>query len=202
MKSLPLENLRVIECGDGVAAAFATKLLTLLGAYVVKVEATEGDSTRFRGPFFGERVDPDSSALFHYLNADKSGVKLDLRVSSDRSKLDELLAAADILLHNVPPRERPALQMDSAAIHAAHPNLIITGISAYGDHGPRSAWRGYELNTIHAGGVAALAPLCSKRPDLPPLKLYGHQGSSRPQIMPLSQPLQLGSIVCVAEMVR
>jgi crotonobetainyl-CoA:carnitine CoA-transferase CaiB-like acyl-CoA transferase len=33
----------------------------------------------------------------------------------------------------------------------------------------------YELNTTHAGGVAALAPLCSKRPDLPPLKLYGHQ---------------------------
>jgi crotonobetainyl-CoA:carnitine CoA-transferase CaiB-like acyl-CoA transferase len=175
MKSLPLENLRVVECGDGVAAAFATKLLTLLGADVVKVEATEGDSTRFRGPFFGERVDPDLSALFHYLNADKSGVNLDLRVSSDRSKLDELLEAADILVHNVPPCERPALQMDSAAIHAAHPNLIITGISAYGDYGPRSAWRGYELNTIHAGGVAALAPLCSKRPDLPPLKLYGHQ---------------------------
>jgi crotonobetainyl-CoA:carnitine CoA-transferase CaiB-like acyl-CoA transferase len=175
MKSLPLENLRVVECGDGVAAAFATKLLTLLGADVVKVEATEGDSTRFRGPFFRERVDPDLSALFHYLNADKGGVNLDLRVSSDRSKLDELLEAADILVHNVPPCERPALQMDSAAIHAAHPKLIITGISAYGDYGPRSAWRGYELNTIHAGGVAALAPLCSKRPDLPPLKLYGHQ---------------------------
>jgi crotonobetainyl-CoA:carnitine CoA-transferase CaiB-like acyl-CoA transferase len=60
MKSLPLENLRVVECGDGVAAAFATKLLPLLGADVVKVEATEGDSTRFRGPFFGERVDPAS----------------------------------------------------------------------------------------------------------------------------------------------
>jgi crotonobetainyl-CoA:carnitine CoA-transferase CaiB-like acyl-CoA transferase len=28
---------------------------------------------------------------------------------------------------------------------------------------------------IHAAGVAALAPLCSTRPELPPLKLYGQQ---------------------------
>jgi CoA-transferase family III len=59
MKRLPLENLRVVECGDGVAAAFATKLLALLGAHVVKIEPPEGDSTRFRGPFFGEHADPD-----------------------------------------------------------------------------------------------------------------------------------------------
>src|SRR5271156_4213205 len=130
MKRLPLENLRVVECGDGVAAAFATKLLALMGAHVVKVEPPEGDGTRFRGPFFGEQADPGLSGLFHYLNADKSGVSLDLRASSDRAKLDELLKAADILLHNVPPFERAALRMGGAALHAAHPGLIITGISA------------------------------------------------------------------------
>jgi crotonobetainyl-CoA:carnitine CoA-transferase CaiB-like acyl-CoA transferase len=175
MKRLPLNELQVVECGDGVAAAFATKLMALLGAQVLKVEPPEGDSTRFRGPFIGNRPDPDASGLFHYLNGDKSGVSLDLRVPSDRAKLDELLEAADILVHNIPPCERAALRMESAALQSAHPDLIITGISAYGDCGPRSDWRAYELNMIHAGGVAALAPLCSKRPDLPPLKLYGHQ---------------------------
>ncbi len=175
MKRLPLDDVRVVECGDGVAAAFATKLMALLGAQVLKVEPPEGDSTRFRGPFIGDHPDPDTSGLFHYLNADKSGVSLDLRVPADRAKLDELLEATDILVHNVPPYERAALRMESAAIQSTHPDLIITGISAYGDYGPRSDWRAYELNMIHAGGVAALAPLCSKRPDLPPLKLYGHQ---------------------------
>ena len=63
MKSLPLENFRVVECGNGVAAAFATKLMALLGAHVVKVEPPEGDSTRFRGPFLGDHLDPDSSGL-------------------------------------------------------------------------------------------------------------------------------------------
>lgn len=175
IKRLPFEDLRVVECGNGVAAAFATKLLALLGAQVTKVEPPEGDSTRFRGPFLDNHADPEASALFHYLNADKSGVSLDLRVSSDRARLHEFLAASDILIHNVPPRERAALRMESATIHAAYPDLIVTGISAYGDYGPRSGWRAYELNMIHSGGVAALAPLCSKRPDQPPIKLYGHQ---------------------------
>jgi crotonobetainyl-CoA:carnitine CoA-transferase CaiB-like acyl-CoA transferase len=175
MKRLPLNELRVVECGNGVAAAFATKLMALLGAQVLKVEPPEGDSTRCRGPFLGNHPDPDASGLFQYLNADKSGISLDLRIPSDRAKLDEMLEGVDILVHNVPPCERAALRMESAAIQAAHPDLIITGISAYGDYGPRSEWRAYELNMSHAGGVAALAPLCSKRPDLPPLKLYGHQ---------------------------
>jgi crotonobetainyl-CoA:carnitine CoA-transferase CaiB-like acyl-CoA transferase len=174
-KLLPLDGVRVVECGDGVATAFATKLMALLGAEVIKVEPPGGDSSRFRGPFFDDRVDPEASGLFLYLNADKSGVTLDLRALSDRAKLDELLAGADILVHNIPPGERASLQMESAALHAAHPDLIVTGISAYGDWGPRARWRAYELNTIHAGGVAALSPLCSKRPDLPPLKLYGQQ---------------------------
>jgi crotonobetainyl-CoA:carnitine CoA-transferase CaiB-like acyl-CoA transferase len=175
MTSLPLDDVRVVECGEGVAAAFAAKLMALLGAQVIKVEPPGGDWTRFRGPFLDDRIDPEMSGLFLYLNADKSGVVLDLRVASDRAKLDELLAGADIVLHNIPPCQRAALRMESATIHAAHPDLIVTGISAYGDSGPRAEWRAYELNMIHAGGVAALAPLCSKRADLPPLKLFGHQ---------------------------
>ena len=152
---LPLDDVRVVECGEGVAAAFATKLMALLGAHVIKVEPPGGDRARFRGPFFNDRLDPKMSGLFLYLNADKSSVVLDLRTASERAKLDELLANADILIHNIPPHERSSLQMDSAAIHAAHPDLIVTGISAYGDCGPRATWRAYELNVIHAGGVAA-----------------------------------------------
>jgi crotonobetainyl-CoA:carnitine CoA-transferase CaiB-like acyl-CoA transferase len=172
---LPLSDVRVVECGEGVSAAFATRLMALLGADVIKVEPPDGDITRRRGPFFDDRSDPEASGLFLYLNADKSGITLDLRTTSDRAALDELIAGADILVHNIPPRERASLRMESDKILAVHPDLIVTAISAFGDRGPRAGWRAYELNMIHAGGVAALAPLCSKRPELPPLKLYGHQ---------------------------
>src|SRR5215471_1696577 len=100
-KLLPLDDVRVVECSDGVAPAFAAKLMALLGAEVIKVEPPGGDSARLRGPFVDDRIDPDASGLFLYLNADKNGVTLDLRAASDRAKLDELLADADILVHNI-----------------------------------------------------------------------------------------------------
>jgi crotonobetainyl-CoA:carnitine CoA-transferase CaiB-like acyl-CoA transferase len=52
--ALPLSDPRVVECGEGVAAAFATKLMAMLGAEVVKVERPAGDVTRERGPFFDD----------------------------------------------------------------------------------------------------------------------------------------------------
>src|SRR6516225_11369356 len=99
----PLLDLQVVECGEGVAAAFATKLMTLLGAQVVKVEPPQGDAVRRRGPFFNDEIDPENSGLFLYLNADKLGVTLDLTAPTDRARLDELLARADVLVHNILP---------------------------------------------------------------------------------------------------
>ena len=40
--SFPLAGLSVVECGQGVAAAYAGKLLAMLGADVIKVEPSGG----------------------------------------------------------------------------------------------------------------------------------------------------------------
>jgi crotonobetainyl-CoA:carnitine CoA-transferase CaiB-like acyl-CoA transferase len=173
--ALPLSGVRVVECGQGVAAAFATKLMALLGAEVIKIEPPEGDIVRRRGPFFNDKPDPEQSGLFLNLNADKQGLILDLETVDGRARLDQLLESADVLLHNIQPVERAALRMASSTLRAEHPNLIVTAISPFGEFGPRSNYRAYDLNVIHAGGVASVAPLCSTAPELPPLKLFGQQ---------------------------
>src|SRR5215472_8623060 len=99
--SLPLAGISVVECGQGVAAAYAAKLLAMLGADVIKVEPPGGDISRYRGPFYNDVPDIKLSGLFLYLNADKKGVTLDLGIAADRARLDALLARADIMLHNV-----------------------------------------------------------------------------------------------------
>jgi crotonobetainyl-CoA:carnitine CoA-transferase CaiB-like acyl-CoA transferase len=165
----------VVECGQGVSAAFGAKLMALLGASVIKVEPPQGDVTRRRGPFFGDVPDPENSGLFLYLNADKRGVALDLIDQHQRQTLDDLLAGADILIHNISVPERAACTMEGAALSARYPRLIVAGISRYGDFGPRSHYKAYELNTIHASGAAILNPLSSESPELPPLKYFGAQ---------------------------
>ena len=76
-------------------AAYTAKLLADLGADVVKVEPPQGDHARRLGPFPQGRVDPETSGLFVYLNANKRGIVLDLESSTDRARLARLLDRVD-----------------------------------------------------------------------------------------------------------
>jgi crotonobetainyl-CoA:carnitine CoA-transferase CaiB-like acyl-CoA transferase len=167
--------LRVVECGQGVSAAFGAKMIADLGAEVIKVEPPGGDLTRRRGPFLNDKPDPEKSGLFVYLNTNKRAVTADLGKPEGRELLGRLLEKADILIHNVPPYERANQGLDSAALCAKYPGLIVASISMYGDRGPRANWRGYELNASNAGGWAYLSPGASPYPELPPLKPFGAQ---------------------------
>jgi crotonobetainyl-CoA:carnitine CoA-transferase CaiB-like acyl-CoA transferase len=170
-----LGAIRIVECGQGVSAAFGAKMLADLGAEVIKVEPPGGDLTRRRGPFPNDQPDPEKSGLFIYLNTNKRGVTADLSKPEGRELLGPLLEKADILIHNVPPYERVHQGLDSAQLCAKYPGLIVASISMYGDRGPRANWRGYELNASNAGGWAYLSPGASPYPELPPLKPFGAQ---------------------------
>jgi crotonobetainyl-CoA:carnitine CoA-transferase CaiB-like acyl-CoA transferase len=170
-----LEGICVVECGQGISASFAARQMADLGADVVKVEAPQGDSARARGPFPGDRPDPDKSGLFIYLNANKRGVRIDLFQAEGRALLMGLLHGADVVIHNVHPADRDAIGLGTERVAAIHPRLIVTTVSPFGDTGPYSDWRAHSLNLVHAGGWAFLTPLCSSQPEMPPLKVFGQQ---------------------------
>jgi crotonobetainyl-CoA:carnitine CoA-transferase CaiB-like acyl-CoA transferase len=172
----PFSAIKVVECGQGISAAFGAKMLADIGAEVIKVEPPGGDLARRRGPYPDDHEDPEKSGIFIYLNTNKRGVVADLARPEGRELLAKLLADADVLIHNVPPAERAAQGLDSAALGAAYPKLIVTSISIFGDTGPYADWRGYELTVANAGGWAYLSPGASPYPEQPPLKCFGSQG--------------------------
>ena len=170
-----LDGLRVLEIGELVSAPYATKLLADLGADVVKIEPlVAGDRARQRGPFPGGAPHPEKSGLFLYLNANKRGIALDLTSARGRAVLDRLVAGADLLVHNVHPQDMAAHGLDYARLAALNPRLVMTSIAPFGLSGPHAGYRGPDVVTWSAGGVAALngAP---GEPDLPPLKTFGDQ---------------------------
>jgi crotonobetainyl-CoA:carnitine CoA-transferase CaiB-like acyl-CoA transferase len=122
-KQNPFNTIKVIECGEGVSAAFGTKLLADLGAEVIKVESPEGDVTRRRGPFPQNQADQEKSGLFIYLNTNKRGVVADLRTDQGRKVLHTLLKDADVLIHNVATAQRAQYGLDSKALSAAYPSI-------------------------------------------------------------------------------
>jgi len=158
-----------------VAAAYATKLMADLGAEVVKIEAPgSGDRARARGPFPGGVVDPETSGLFLYLNTNKRGVTLDLSAPRGRELFADLVAGADLLVHNFPPPEMPVMGMDFEALARRNPRLVMVSITPFGMGGPHSDYQATDLTLWNAGGVAYLngAP---GHAELPPLKAFGQQ---------------------------
>ena len=114
-----LDGVKVIELGHMVSAAYATKLMADLGAEVIKVEEPGGDVARQRGPFPNGVPDSEQSGLFLYLNTNKHSVVLDL--PGDRQALLELIAEADIVVHNYAPARMAGLGLDYASLSSPKP---------------------------------------------------------------------------------
>lgn len=168
-----LEGVKVVELGELVSAAYAGKIMADLGADVVKVEEPGGDPARQRGPFPRGLADPEKSGLFLALNTNKRGITLDLTRHQDR--LAQLVAWADIVVHNYPATQMAERGIDYGAFRQLNPRLVMCSITPFGLSGPYKDYRAYELNVSHAGGWGWLSPGASDFPDLPPLKVAGHQ---------------------------
>ncbi|MFN8543215.1 MAG: CoA transferase [Candidatus Binatia bacterium] len=170
-----LDGIRVLEAGDLVSAAYATKLLADLGADVVKIERPgTGDRTRQRGPFPGGVPHLEQSGSFLYLNANKRGITLDLTTAAGRDALGRLAARTDVLVHNVHPDDMAAHGLDWERLAAANPGLVMTSIAPFGLTGPHAHWRATDVVTWAAGGLATLNG-DTGHPELPPLKTFGDQ---------------------------
>ena len=175
-----LAGMRVVEAGDGLAAAFCGKLLADLGATVLKIEPPEGDRLRDYGPFAADEPDRNRSGLFLYLNENKLGVTLDLVNESDARELARLCSSADVLLESFRPGELAARGSGPDELWQANPSLVIVSITPFGQTGPYASRRAGELEIFHAAGLGFETPFNQVvDPERePPLKAAGHQALS------------------------
>src|SRR3989337_163317 len=99
MAKTALAGVKVVELCEMVAGPYCAKLLSDLGAEVVKVEKPGlGDEARRRGPFLNDVPHPERSGLFLYLNTNKLGITLDLETAKGRQIFKELVSDVDILV--------------------------------------------------------------------------------------------------------
>lgn len=168
-----LEGVKVLELGHLAAAAYASKLMADLGANVIKAEEPGGDRSRQRGPFPGGQADPEQSGLFLSLNTNKRSVSVDF--TQDKDQLSRLVQWADILVHNYAPSKMAEFGIDYTAFRELNPRLVMCSITPFGLTGPYTNYNAYDITVSNAGGWAWLSPGASDFPDLPPLKVYGHQ---------------------------
>jgi crotonobetainyl-CoA:carnitine CoA-transferase CaiB-like acyl-CoA transferase len=162
---LPLDGIRVIDVSRVLAGPFATMLLGDLGADVIKVEPPDGDETRAWGPpWWGDPADR-RSAYFASVNRNKRSVVLDLRTDGGRADLDRLLATADLLVHNYRPSTAARLGLETDALRARHPSLVVACVGGFpGADADRPA---YDLLAQAVSGLMSV----TGAPDGPPMKV-------------------------------
>ena len=140
----PLEGIRVLDFSRVVAGPFAGRLLSDLGADVVKVEPPDGDGTRIHG-----RDVKGISGFFQHQNAGKRNISIDLRAAGADDLVRALVKQADIVLENYRPGVMKRLGIDYEQLRAVKPDLIMLSISGYGQEGPESHRPSYAP-VVHA----------------------------------------------------
>jgi crotonobetainyl-CoA:carnitine CoA-transferase CaiB-like acyl-CoA transferase len=161
MKSL--QGLRVLDFSTTIAGPHCTRMLSDMGADVVKVESAGGETMRTRPPVRG-----NCSAVFGGLNVGKKSVVLDLKSPDAVGVVKKLVAQADILVENFRPGVMRRLKLDYGALHEQNPKLIYCSISGYGQTGPSAELPAYAP-VIHAASGYDMAHLAyqpgRERPD-------------------------------------
>ena len=123
-----------------MAGPLAGSLLAELGADVIKVEPPGGDAYRKVMP-----VAPGIGRFFVPLNRGKRSVVLDLKTADGCAALAQLVATADVVIHNSPPARAAAFGLAWEALHAAHPALVVGVVTSFGPHGPLAGRPAYDL---------------------------------------------------------
>ncbi len=148
----PLEGLRVLEIGTFVSAPYCGKLFAGYGAEVIKVEPPGGDLSRAHGPFKDGVPNPETSALFLYLNTGKKSVVLDIGAPEGRRQFLELVKTADVVIENFRPADMRRLGLTYETLSAANPRLVVISITAFGQDGPYADYESNNLVAFAMGG--------------------------------------------------
>jgi len=148
---LPLEGITVIAVEQAVAAPFCSSRLADAGAHVIKVERPEGDFARAY-----DAAAKGQSSYFVWLNRGKDSEVVDLTTGSGRSRLEQLIAGADVLLQNLKPGAMDKLGFTLDRLRRDYPALICCTISGYGDEGPYADRKAYDLLIQAESGLASI----------------------------------------------
>jgi len=140
----PLAGLKVLDFSRVLAGPFAGRMLSDLGADVVKVEPPDGDVTRQWG-----RVVAGLPGYYFQQNAGKRNISIDLRAPGARELVLQLVRQADVLIENYRPDVMPRLGLGWDELSAANPRLIMLSISGFGQGGPESHRAAYAP-IVHA----------------------------------------------------
>lgn len=147
----PLDGIRVVDCTRVLSGPICSRMLSDMGAEVVKIEAPEADILRSTPPIVG-----GFGSMFAQYNVGKKNVSIDLKRDGGPALLGELIARADVLVENFRPGVLARLDLDPERLRRAHPRLVVCSITGWGQTGPWASEPAYAPMIQAAAGTLAM----------------------------------------------
>ena len=186
-----LAGVTVLDFTRVLAGPYCTRLLSDLGARVIKIERPgEGDDTR-RGHAQVEEGRTDQATYFIRINAGKSSLALDLSHPKAREVVLDLARAADVVVENFLPGVVAKLGVRLRRALGREARLVYCSISGFGQSGPLRHQPAFHHIVNAMSGIMHL----SSRP----IRRRGPGISRRPTCSPARTPSARSWPRCGAE---
>lgn len=147
----PLEGIRVLDFTRVLSGPHCTRMLSDLGAEVIKLEPPEGDLTRFAYPRVGSM-----STYFAQQNVGKKNISMDLKKPEAIEIVKRLVEHCDVLVENYRGGVMDKLGLGYEALSTINPRLIYASITGYGTTGPWQHRRAYATVVNAETGMTGL----------------------------------------------
>ena len=152
--SQPLSGIRVADFSHVMAGPYASHLLRLMGAEVIKIEPRGGDAFRNYG---ADRRYDGMSPAFIAANAGKKSIALDLKDPAELAVARAIAARSDVLIENFRPGVIDRLGLGYDAVRTDNPDIVFCSVSGYGQHGPQRDWPAIDNIVQATSGMMLLS---------------------------------------------
>jgi len=155
-----LSGITVLDLGQIYNGPYATFLMAMAGARVIKVESLTGEA--LRGP------SEVSSAAYPFLmlNQNKESISLNLKSDEGRKMFRQLVEKADVVLENYAPNTMKNLGLSAETLLEINPRLIYAAGSGYGRSGIHRDFLAMDSTVQAMSGIMSVTGFA----DSPPVK--------------------------------
>ncbi len=151
-----LKDILIVDFSQFLSGPYATLRLADFGAEVIKIERT-GTGDICRNLYVSDVKIEGESTIFHAINRNKKSYQANLKEEYDLQRIKELIAKADVVVHNFRPGVMEKLGLSYDIVKQIKPDIIYAEISGYGTEGPWKDLPGQDLLLQAVSGLTWLS---------------------------------------------
>ena len=146
----PLTGITILDLSRLQSGPSCSQLLAYLGAYVIKVEDTNGgDITRINET-------SKNNSHFTIFNNSKESITLNLKTSQGKKILAQLIVKSDVILENYSYEVMEKLGFSWSKIKNINSQIIYASIKGYSEYSPYDKYKSFEASAQAISGLMSV----------------------------------------------